>query len=84
MNFDFGSVLGPFWEGFGRPKSVIFTFFRDFFKSKIEQKFWKAKTQEKLENVAQDAPCGGVCRPVGERIYRIGGAQHGQNFKFSL
>ena len=34
-NIDFGSVLDGFWEGFGRPKSLIFTFFSMFFRSRF-------------------------------------------------
>ena len=72
--------MGPFWEGFGRPKSVIFTFVRDLFETKIELKFWKAKNQKKLEKGAQGWTGSIGSGPMGERIYRIGGAQHGQNF----
>ena len=36
---DFGSILKGFWEGFGRPKSLIFAFFSMFFRSKFRATF---------------------------------------------
>ena len=34
-NIAFGSVLEGFWEGFGRPKTLIFALFSSFFRSKF-------------------------------------------------
>ena len=32
-DFVFGGILGGFWEGFGRPKTLIFALFSMFFRS---------------------------------------------------
>ena len=34
-NVDFKRILASFWEGFGKPKPLIFTFFSMFFRCKI-------------------------------------------------
>ena len=41
-DLDLGRILGPFWEGLGTPKSMIFAFFGQFFEDKIQVIFWKA------------------------------------------
>ena len=35
LDVDFEDILGGFWEGFGRPKSLIFALFSSFFRCKI-------------------------------------------------
>ena len=39
--------MSPFWEGFGRPTSMIFAFFHVFFDVKIDEIFGKATKTEK-------------------------------------
>jgi len=40
-DLDLGRILGPFWEGLGTPKSMIFAFLDQFFQVKIQVIFWK-------------------------------------------
>jgi len=44
---DFEAVLEGFWEGFGQPKSLIFSVFSIFFESKFWKTFWKSKKTKK-------------------------------------
>ena len=46
-NLDFEGILGRFWEGFGRPKSLIFALFSMFFRSRFWSAFRKAKKSTK-------------------------------------
>ena len=46
-DIDFEGILRGFWEGFGRPKSSIFTFFSMFFRCKFRSAFLKAKKSKK-------------------------------------
>ena len=41
-DLDLGRILGPFWEGFGTPRSMIFAFVDSFFEDKIRVIVWKA------------------------------------------
>ena len=50
LDFDFEWILGGFWEGFGRPKSIIFAFFFDVFSMSF---FKRASEGEKIH---QNAP----------------------------
>ena len=42
-DIDFEGILGRFWGGFGRPKSMIFGVFPRKNGSKKQEDFWKAK-----------------------------------------
>jgi len=42
LDIDFEGILDGFWEGFGRPKSLIFAFFSRKNGSKKQEDFWKA------------------------------------------
>jgi len=44
---DLEGISEGFWEGFGRPKSMIFAFFSMFFRSKILIGTWKGKKSNK-------------------------------------
>ena len=46
-DIDFGWILGGFWEGFGKPKSLIFALFSMFFRSIFLTIFLKAKKSQK-------------------------------------
>ena len=46
-NLDFKWILGGFWEGFGRPKSLIFAFFSMFFRCRFSSAVGKAKKPRK-------------------------------------
>ena len=46
-NIDFGRISGGFWEGFGRPKSLIFAFFSMFFRYHFSSAVRKAKKSTK-------------------------------------
>ena len=52
-NIDFDRILRGFWEGFDRPKPLIFAFFSAFFRSKFSMIFWKAKKSKKLAQPAK-------------------------------
>ena len=43
----FETILGGFWEGFGKPKSSIFALFSSFFRCKIWSAIWKGKKSKK-------------------------------------
>ena len=40
-DLDLGRILGPFWEGLGSPKSMIFALFDQFFQDKNRVIFWR-------------------------------------------
>ena len=66
--FDFGGILGGFWEGFGKPASSIFACFSMFFRSIFQATLWKAKKSKKIaqqENVGRF-----LGRPGGMRVLR--------------
>ena len=46
--------------------------------------FWGQKNGKKWKTAPKDAECGGLYRPLGGRIHRMGGAQHASILKFSL
>ena len=54
-DIDFEGILDGFWEGFGRPKSMIFAIFSRKNGSKKQEDFWKAK---KSHFEASRANCG--------------------------
>ena len=68
----FERILGGFWEGFGRPKTLIFQYFSCFFRSKIWNDIRKGKKSKK--NVHKSYVAGfrgldsGGPPPPGERI----------------
>ena len=47
-DFDFKWILGGFWEGFGRPKSLIFALFSMFFRCRFSSALRKAKKSTKM------------------------------------
>ena len=47
-NFDFDRILEGFWEGFGKPKSSIFTLFSMFFRCHFSSAVRKAKKTTKM------------------------------------
>ena len=63
--------MGRFWEGLGKPKSLIFTFFSMFFRSKIQSATRKGQKFEKkakgLHFSASWCRVGGVPPLPGER-----------------
>ena len=46
-DIDFAWILGGFWGGFGKPKSLIFALFSIFFRSIFLTIFWKAQNRKK-------------------------------------
>ena len=54
-DIDFEGILGGFWDGFGRPKSMIFGVFSRKNGRKKQEDFRKAK---KLHFEASEANCG--------------------------
>ena len=66
---DFGSILGGFGEGFGRPKSLIFAYFSMFFRSIFRTAFWKAKKSKKKASAGGPPEIlgrpGGMCGARG-------------------
>ena len=52
-NLDFGRISERFWEGFGRPKSLIFALFSMFFRCHFTGAVGKAKKTTKMSQ--QDA-----------------------------
>jgi len=77
----FGSLLGGVWEA---KISDFRTFFMNFSNQKSNKNFGRQKNGKNWKKEQMTVQCGGVRRPLGGRIYRIGGAQHASNFKFSL
>ena len=77
LDIDFGRILEGFWEGFGRPKSLIFAFFSSFFRCKILIATWKGKKSKKkaTKNFFPFFSCNfrGMCGPGG-KDYRMGGS----------
>ena len=76
-DIDFGWILGGFWEGFGRPKSLIFALFSSFFRCKFLNATWKGKkskkwTQNHFTHLFGGRCCG-PCR-LGGKDYRMGGS----------
>ena len=69
----FGSLLGGVWEA---KISDFHTFFVFFSSQQSNRNFGRQKNGKNWEKEPSSAQCGGVCRPMGERIYRKGGAQH--------
>ena len=53
-NIAFGSVLEGFWEGFGRPKTLISHFFRHFFEANFKALFGRPKNQKKMPGLIFD------------------------------
>ena len=70
-DFVFGGILGGFWEGFGRPKSMIFALFSMFFRCKIWIATWKGKKSKKKATKQQISASwrrvGGGPQAPGER-----------------
>ena len=70
-NIDFGRISDGFWEGFGRPKSLIFALFSMFFRSRFRSTLGKGK--KSTQEAQQDAEGGfldlvsGCPHPPGER-----------------
>ena len=46
-NIDFGRISEGFWKGFGKPKSLIFAFFRHFFDANFRVQVERAKNLKK-------------------------------------
>ena len=71
-DLDFGSILGRFWEGFGRPTSLIFAFFSVFFRCKIWSAIWKGKQSKKKRKGNRLPPLGArsavIWRLLGRKI----------------
>ena len=69
LDIDFGRILEGFWEGFGRPKSLIFAFFSSFFRCKILIATWKGKKSKKKGH-KKIFPffLSGMCGPGGKDI----------------
>ena len=70
-DFDFKWILGGFWEGFGRPKSLIFALFSMFFRCLFSSAVRKAKKSTKNAKKPNFSAfwrrvCGGPQAP-GER-----------------
>ena len=70
-NIDFGRISGGFWEGFGRPKSLIFALFSMFFRYHFSSAVRKAKKSTKNAKKPNFSAfwrrvCGGPQAP-GER-----------------
>ena len=70
-DLDFKWILEGFWEGFGRPKSMIFALFSMFFRSRFRSTLGKGK--KSTQEAQQDAEGGfldlvsGCPHPPGER-----------------
>ena len=47
-DIDFDRILGGVWEGFGRPKSLIFALFSMFFRCRFSSAVGKAKKSTKI------------------------------------
>ena len=77
----FGSLLGGVWEA---KISDFRTFFVIFSSQKSNRNFGRQQKQKKLENGAAVPKVKRNVQVQGGRIYRMGGAQHASNFKFSL
>ena len=68
----FAWILGGFWDGFGRPKSLIFVIFETFFQKKIDLKL-------KLKKSLKIAPLAGG-KPLPRGLTPYGGTRWGQGF----
>ena len=63
-SIDFDSILGGFWEGFGRPKSLIFALFSMFFRCHFTGAVGKAKKTTKMSQ--QDAESANLTLGSGD------------------
>ena len=61
-DIDFGRILEGFWDGFGRPKSLIFAFFSYFFDLNFNRFFWKAKKSKKIASKEDEVVILGPAR----------------------
>ena len=70
-DIDFAWILGGFWGGFGKPKSLIFALFSIFFRSIFLTIFLKAKKSKKKRPTEERTTHFGTGlrneRPLGER-----------------
>ena len=86
-NLDFGRISEGFWEGFGRPKSLIFALFSIFFRCKISNATWKGKKSKKMRKNNLDLTFEAdfaVRAGLGGRIIGWGEGKFGQSFKPGL
>ena len=77
----FWSLLGGVWEAKIGDFRTLFMFFS---MPKSTRNFGGQKNGKNRKKERIPAQKHGMCGAVGERIYRIGGAQHASNFKFGL
>ena len=80
--------MGPFCEGLGTPKSMIFAFFGQFFEDKIQVIFWKAykstKSVKKPKFHALWGPARRSERTPGEEKKRWGPRTQAGNLELAI
>ena len=83
-DIDLEGILGGFWEGFGRPKSMIFAFFREKMEAKNKMIFGRQKNRilRPHEQIADEVRQS--VRVRGKEILRMGVGPFARNLRLNL